>query len=512
MPKFSRRAFLGSLAGIPFALSLRKNAYASAPAFVRYDVMSAQGQDMLKTYAGAVKTMMGTPDGNPVGWLFQWYTHSVRSDTTKVKEIARIYTAPSPQKDLALAAWDTCQAHGLPEQFQKFFLPWHRMYVFYLERIIRKVSGRADFTLPYWNYSNSGAQSGPQLPPQFRMKGDQTYGSLYVEKRNPVQPAWPGGAKVNAGDPIDKFDSGALDLTALNECDFLPVDDGPQGFSAAIDGVLHGNVHVLVGNMRNMGDVPWAAYDPVFWLHHCNIDRLWESWNRAGGRNPTSDAGWMGTKFIFADENGSRVERAVQEFLDIASLGYLYDRLEVPPSRTCPPPPGNALVAPRIAQRRASVITGSIQLQPTPVRVTLEPPPPSRGSLQEPLGSRVAALGPTRQLYLVAKGVHAESQPGVLYHLYLDPPPGRRLTPGRGNPYYVGTINFFDAGAHAGRHEGHSGSGEVTKSFSLNVTRVARNLQARRRLSPKPGLMIAPVGQPAEEAKPVIGEISLVEY
>jgi tyrosinase len=27
-----------------------------------------------------------------------------------------------------------------------------------------------------------------------------------------------------------------------------------------------------------MSDIPFAAYDPIFWAHHCMIDRLWRIW------------------------------------------------------------------------------------------------------------------------------------------------------------------------------------------------------------------------------------------
>ena len=37
-----------------------------------------------------------------------------------------------------------------------FFLPWHRMYLYFFERIVRaavvEAGGPADFALPYWNY------------------------------------------------------------------------------------------------------------------------------------------------------------------------------------------------------------------------------------------------------------------------------------------------------------------------------------------------------------------------
>ena len=51
-----------------------------------------------------------------------------------------------------------------------------------------------------------------------------------------------------------------------------------------------GQVHTLVGNLLGMGKVPWAANDPIFWLHHSNVDRLWASWNGWGRANPATAA------------------------------------------------------------------------------------------------------------------------------------------------------------------------------------------------------------------------------
>jgi hypothetical protein len=67
----------------------------------------------------------------------------------------------------------------------------------------------------------------------------------------------------------------------------------------------------------------------------------------------------------------------------------------------------------------------------------------------------------------------------------------------------VGTINFFNEGhAHAGAssHE----------AYSFDVTEVARKLQSKGGVPEKPTVTIAPAGEP-EEAKPVIGRVSLVE-
>ena len=107
---------------------------------------------------------------------------------------------------------------------------------------------------------------------------------------------------MNGGQPIDKFAPGALATTALKQGTYLP-SGALQGFNRALDRGLHGNVHGLTGDGQNMGSVPWAARDPVFWMHHCNIDRLWASWNKNGGGNPGGS--WLTQTFVFADRTAA---------------------------------------------------------------------------------------------------------------------------------------------------------------------------------------------------------------
>ena len=277
----------------------------SPAARIRYDVASTQGQAMLKIYAGAVATMMARPEGDPLNWSFQWYSHWVKGAldaSGKASEIARIYgSVPSAAHSLALKMWDGCQAHGANED-EDFFLPWHRMFVWAFENIIRAVSGEAAFTLPYWDYTDASEFA---IPPQFRMENDATFGALYRDTRNPG---------VNAGQPI--ADQNSLNLSILSEQSYS-ANGGDAGFCQGLDNGLHGAVHVSVGNSTDgMGVVPWAANDPIFWLHHCNIDRIWASWNAAGNANPT-DPAFLSKPFPFADPSGAEVDYVVSAFLDI---------------------------------------------------------------------------------------------------------------------------------------------------------------------------------------------------
>jgi len=486
MSKISRRSFIGAAAAIPFTVWFEK--YGAAQTVkIRYSAYSTQGIAMLNIYRSAVAKMMDhaqIPEGDPASWVFQWYTHAV-PPPGKASEIARIYPTANPNKAKAQAVWNTCQAH-FSSANQPWFLPWHRMFVYYFERTIRKVSGNANFTLPYWNYSATGVNHG-RIPPQFRV----TSSSLFVQKRN-VHTTTNDFANVNAGAAIDQFAPGILSISSLAQCRYLPTSIAVRGFNETLDNGLHGNVHVYTGNQQNMGAIPWAAGDPVFWMHHCNIDRLWASWNKAGRLNPTTDTNWMNKSFQFVDENGNLVSATVKDFVNLTKLGYQYDAYETPP--TCPPTILSA------AAEKVHASSGSLTLSASPARATLTP----QGAAAASLSTQVKKIKPGHYLYLVLENAKAEAAPGVAYHVYLGMP--QDTTGAATRRYYAGTINFFDASPHAD-HEG----GDVARIFSLDVTALAKRLALQNKLGAAPSVTIVPSGEPAAEARPTIGSFKLIE-
>jgi tyrosinase len=76
-----------------------------------------------------------------------------------------------------------------------------------------------------------------------------------------------------------------------------------------------------------MYSVTTAAKDPVFWLHHCNIDRLWEKWLReCGGRINPTDAPWLTKSYTFFNESGTAISMTGSQVVNTASqLNYRYD-------------------------------------------------------------------------------------------------------------------------------------------------------------------------------------------
>jgi hypothetical protein len=80
-----------------------------------------------------------------------------------------------------------------------------------------------------------------------------------------------------------------------------------------------------------MTDLLTAARDPIFWLHHSNIDRLWQMWLDLdpAHKNPTNNA-WLKTAFTFAAPGGGTKSWNVSDVLDTTELGYQYDTVAPP--------------------------------------------------------------------------------------------------------------------------------------------------------------------------------------
>src|SRR5882724_6250896 len=467
---------------------------ANAAASIRYNLASANGQAMLKKYAQAVKLMMALPPSNPLSWTFQWYTHAVPTNTTKAAQLASIFPNPSPAKTLATAMWNTCQGH-FAASGEPYFCPWHRMYVCAFEDIIREVLHDQSFTLPYWNYTSAAAYAVPQ---HFRMQNDPLWGPLFRPNRN---------ATSNAGQPIFAAGGSASDLSpspAMAENNYLPIG-AVSGFNQTLDFGLHGNVHVFTGNGQGMGQIPWAANDPIFWMHHCNIDRIWVSWNNAGHTNPTT-AAWLNKTFVFAGADGKGMKWVVKDYTNTRKCNYRYDRLI-----------GTRLIA-SVAESFATAATiapvtvaktssGPVALGATPVRVSLPAvasPSPAAAPAASPLAGRLSALPDDRRLYLVINDFKAAAQPETLFRVYLDLPDNAPSDPLNSN--YVGSFNFFAAVPHGDDHD-HA---DTARSISFDITDVAANLDANGKLKAEHTVTIVPAKTPYTDAKPVIGNISFV--
>jgi tyrosinase len=246
------------------AVMLRKNVYS----------LTAAEITSLKNGITAMKAL---PISNPTSWLYQAAIHG---------------TTTTP----ALPSWNTCHQAGA----SFFFLAWHRMYCYFFERILRAKSGDPNLTLPYWDY-----QTNATLHPDYR--NSAAGNPLYDGTRS---------ASMNTGGSLPASISTSIDNALLN----VPYYD----FQGDINGP-HGSVHISMGG--NMVNVSSAAKDPVFWLHHTNVDRLWEVWlDKCGGRVNPSDAPWLTRSYTFFDETGTAVSMTGSQVVNTATqLNYRYE-------------------------------------------------------------------------------------------------------------------------------------------------------------------------------------------
>jgi N-acetylneuraminic acid mutarotase len=293
--------------------------------YIRYNVNSPEGQVMLAKYAQAIEIMRTLPDYDTHSWTWWWNTHWIKGppaflwDYSMKKKAEVIAALPKEYQADSEAVWDGCQAHPYnpsnPEQYQQwYFLPWHRLMLNEFEGVIREVLHDETFTLPYWN-PVTGNDADLVLPAVFRAPGTTLYNGT----------RWPW---VNGGERIDILYRDWLSLDALNEDFYIDSPTGSHGFNPKLDTNPHFLTHLAVGG--DMADFATVGGDPLFYLHHANLDRIWESWNRLGHTNPT-DPKYLNRTFAYGDRSGKRVDLPVSAADRVAQLGYEYDSYEKPP-------------------------------------------------------------------------------------------------------------------------------------------------------------------------------------
>ena len=197
--------------------------------------------------------------------------------------------------------------HGLPLPIScvhgdELFLPWHRAYLYFFEKSLQdRVPG---VTVPWWDWTNH--REG--IPgPYARRRVDGARNPLFdspIQRSGRVNPRQTRTLR-EPGDP-DELPSTAEIEAILENRDFLT-------FQSQLEDV-HGGVHVWTGG--TMGSVPTAAYDPLFWAHHCMIDRLWYLWQL---RHPGA-----GVPAPLLDRALAPFPMTVRQTLDAAQLGYDY--------------------------------------------------------------------------------------------------------------------------------------------------------------------------------------------
>lgn len=191
-------------------------------------------------------------------------------------------------------------AHQAP-----IFLPWHRMMLRTLEQLIATAVGNPNFGLPYWNWAADGATLTQQRasaiwnndcmgsansgPGRFTRATFPVRWTVDISGNNLVR-ANRALRRLRNTDPTfllpsrDEVEQ-TLDVVPY---DSAPWDFGSPGFRSRHERALHNGPHGWAGGDMMRSTSP---NDPVFYLHHCNVDRIWEAWMVANGRQYQPGAG-----------------------------------------------------------------------------------------------------------------------------------------------------------------------------------------------------------------------------
>jgi len=402
---------------------------------VRRDIGELAFDDpILETYREAVAAMQALPADDPRNWVNQAQIHL-----------------------------DFCP-HG-----NWFFLPWHRAYLGAFEAICRDLTGDNDFALPYWDWAKD-----PQVPAAF------------------YEPEWNGGLNplVNNTREVGPDNTIPLDSTGceviesiLDETDFELFASGQpfsqnstdtafqraQGSSGDLERTPHNDVHVFVrGDMITF----MSPLDPVFWLHHCNVDRVWALWNSRNNPN-TDDPLWLDFTFEgnFVTPQNDVFDVTIGELQDTLALGYRYDNVALPPESAMLARPRVMTVARETFANTDAKIAKPEQETAFAVKLSAAATETAQGKTPATEGGRISRVIAVVRDVVIPKDLDVRVRV-FLNCSYLEPD-----TP-TNDPHYVGSFTFFVdlKMLESGVHGDHS-----KRSYTFDLTPTLAKLRRSKR-------------------------------
>src|ERR1044072_1174868 len=440
-------------------------------------------------YAQGVGAMMSLALDDPNSWWFFAAIHGEYIGVSgypgwgSIPAPPTVPTSPVPAQSVQDMYWDQCQHQSW------YFPPWHRGYLLALEAQVREaivnLGGPSTWALPYWDYL--GPNSEYEIPPRFTqqtMPNGTDPSPLFVSAR--CGPTVNGSIYVQIPPVSGTCENNTL-YTGSNTSTPPPGFGGPEtgfshngNFSGNLENNPHNLVHVEVGGQNADGSV-WglmsdpgiAALDPIFYLHHSNIDRMWAAWNNAGNSNST-DPNWLnGPASIGEREFVMPMPGAVPwvytpaDVNSLSQLDYTYDDL----STAAAAPPASltqrlfALGAPPSAEASApggdmsagemelvGTHDGTLKIKSSGARATVTMAPAVQSKVSESLAA-ASAVKPPDHVYLQLENVRGNRD---AYELDVSV-----------NQQNAGTVGLLGLRRASLKDGGHGGEG---LSFVLDIT------------------------------------------
>lgn len=354
------------IAAAAIAIVLASPALSSfgAPVLVRQDVQDLTPAQK-KAFVDALLKAKRTPSPFNPGISYydqfvQWHKDAFRCDIAWKQE-----------NNFAGAA------HNSPT-----FLPWHREFLHKFDEMLQQMSGDPTMTTPYWDWTDPKSTAAVFSPDFMGGNGNAAQGWAVTDG-----PLRKGKWRITIQDPPEILNGSApptpylrrnfasmpagksalptksqvrwtLDRHAYDHTPFDGSSPAKDSFRNSLEGwrgalpatcdsgwvdqseengaphVMHNIVHVYVGGVwiadgkPNEGTMAQntSPNDPVFFIHHANVDRIWAAWElkQGGHYRPRTGAayGWNAT-----DTMWPWYDRTINSWFGTERNGYRYASL-----------------------------------------------------------------------------------------------------------------------------------------------------------------------------------------
>jgi hypothetical protein len=195
--------------------------------------------------------------------------------------------------------------------------PWHRLYLWSMEQKLQKAVGEPKLALHYWDWTKFNF-----IPEHYW--GDESNPLFNVTRL------------VSATDEIPKdFINVGAGFRASHYKTFGGYPAIKKRGESQLDGIaeqsFHNNIHNWIGGQ--MATFAESGFDPIFYAHHGNCDRIWDAWRAYSPDNQLpNDEEWLEKKLYATDGNGRPVDFKIKDLLDTEALGYRFADLDLNPT------------------------------------------------------------------------------------------------------------------------------------------------------------------------------------
>jgi tyrosinase len=449
-----RREFVtGAAVAIAAPYFLRTHANAATPR-MRRDVQSLTPSDpFFVKYGQAVQAMHQLPASDSRNWRNQSLIHL-----------------------------NHCP-HGLRD-----FVHWHRHYILNYELICGQLIGDTNFALAYWNWS---AKRGIIPDPFYDLNFLDV--QFWNDPSNAQSNNWSpfpvttvGTRGLAKGEGLQDDPNAGQDFTQA-AIDSIQQESNFQIFTGQLETSPHNNGHVISGRGSGHMADGMSPLDPIFWLHHCNVDRIWAEWQAAGNTTPPLTRNYNNH---FVDGTGQPVAASSASALDFAPMGYTYDTLSAPAVAAAQqqfglqqPPSQNALEALNIGAAPQTLGTDNTPKTAAP-NVETRYPIAAKDllpSLFRPRAFRATKIPAVQRLAVGGGRILAwisatppQKQAPIICKVFVNCPYLTPDTPST-DSHYAASFSFF--GQQGGAHD----HGEIY----IDLTKPLRALAAEGRLDPE---------------------------